>query len=731
MKTTRTLFLCLIVGMLFLGSQSVSAQNLMNDASGVVINNATGIIRFANDNARFINTQATITNIVNNGVFESTGANFQFAGGATALGTSASFRVPGLTRYSSGGTVQTVYAAYYENLSVSNASVKTLPTGIFVGSTNAGNGFYTATGGARNYGGLFTYDGSVAQNVWAGETYNNLNFENAGGKTLTAGTVSLQTNVAGTFTQLASATGTQTILGILNLGSGVSSLQAGSGQFVVGDGSNGNGAGNPGTVRVGASDFIMSNASTRSLGLVMTTTASGRLVVGTSNTFSLDPSGGTSGSVFIGANQTMTVTGTFQNTVAGRTNMWFDQTSTVHYNGAVANQPIVSTVDIGAMTANAGNLYGNLRLQNSVKQVTTTNAFLGFRGDLSVTGGNFEMTTANVTLVATNANSLVAFGGTTESALGNEEIVGRFLRNTTVVRPYVFNNRATRMEFTSGTNPTEMTVTMIPGTATSDYSASTDVRRLTNISYATNSTNWFGTLQVGYLRSETGATTSINRLLMLNDPPLTGNAVKYGTGQSYNRDIVSTSLASVSLGGFRPTGSGTTNSLAVLANGNDLLLSSRPVQVVSVIPGRWSNPQTWDIGEQPFPTDDVLIRHTVHGGFTRPLIDNFSTDENAAPGRSATSLANSIEIAAPGAGFLTPSLLWGNTGALNLFRTSQNAIVWNRAGTAAVADNQATVAGNNSLYVGLVVFGGTTFRTANLYNNGAITNSGLIDVSND
>ncbi len=734
MKATRTVFLCFMLVAVVFGMQNAFAQHLMNDASGFISN--SGTIRWCNDNARFINTQATITNIVNTGIFESTGANFQFTAGTiatTALGSSVAMRVPGQTRYSSAGTVQTVHARYYENLSVSQASIKTIPDGVYVGSANAGNGFYHATGGARSYLGNFYYDGTVAQNVWAGETYNGLNFQNAGPKTLTSGTTTLITNVAGAFTQEASATGTQRILGIMNLGASTSTLQAGSGNFVVGDGTASNGAGNPGTLRVGNADFIMANNSANSQGLVMTTSATGRLVVGTNNTFSLSAlgGGGTAGTVRLGANHTMVVTGTFQNNepVGTRTNMLYDPTSTVWYNGVAANQVIVPTIDMGV--GNTPYYYGNLRLDGGIKLATAGNVIVA-AGDISVTGSTLNLTTNNITLVATNANALVAFGSTVETGnTDNSEIIGRFLRTTTTGgKRYVYNNRLTSTQFTSGTNPSSMTITMIPGQPTSDYIASTDVNRYTNIAYATNSTDWFAQLQIGFLRSETGATLNLNRLLMFNDPAGPSNAIKYGTGYSYDRSgVATTTLASLTLPGFRPAAATTTNSLSTLANGNDLLLSSRPVQVISVNHGRWSNPGTWDTGEQPFPTDDVLVRHTVHGGFVRP-IDNYINDENFHPGRSATSLANSIEIAAPAAGFLNPSLVWGNTGALNLFRTSPNAFVLNRAGTAAVTDNQAASSGNTNLYTGFVVFGGTTFRTANFYNNGAITNAGLIDVCN-
>lgn len=88
-------------------------------------------------------------------------------------------------------------------------------------------------------------------------------------------------------------------------------------------------------------------------------------------------------------------------------------------------------------------------------------------------------------------------------------------------------------------------------------------------------------------------------------------------------------MGSIYLRGIVQDGDGTaqTGQLAEIAQGGVLFLRGGPAIYITVNSGRWSNPDTWDEGEQPGPDDMAVVRHTVHAGYVRQN-DNFATDEN-------------------------------------------------------------------------------------------------------
>ncbi len=113
----------------------------------------------------FTNSATTAGSITNSGTIQA-GGNVSFA---------AVYTIGGSFKYT-GGSPQTLGSANYASLDLSGAGTKTFPTAVGV------SGAYTIQGGAgaRTYtGNTFTYNGTTAQTVLGGESYNNLTMASA------------------------------------------------------------------------------------------------------------------------------------------------------------------------------------------------------------------------------------------------------------------------------------------------------------------------------------------------------------------------------------------------------------------------------------------------------------------------------------------------------------------------------------------------------------------------
>lgn len=700
-------------------SFTATAQDLVN--SKKVNNVAGGVIKFNNDNGKFTNNNANTAQITNAGTIQLLGTDNQFDG-TTPLATAAA-RVPGLVSYADNAVGnQNIFPGYYTDLDMADNATKQFGAGqVFIG------GNYTTAGGDRVYGtSLITYDGSgptqaiAAENLTNGGGYNNVDFTNAGLKTLSTG-IAL---VNGTTDIDASATGGVSIDGPATLtATGNLTQDAGSGDLSIL---------NTGTVNA--------NGPVNALGATVAVT-NGTLSLGNGSIASATTVTGAvnlvGASAILAANglSTFNIDGTFTNTDATRTNMTFAANSTIDYQDGASN--IVTTAST--------NPYGAFIISKSTGPINAINNG-GTENDLNIatsfamsggSGNNLDMLNSTGGMV--NLTSGTA-GNVTYTA--NEEVVGEFRRTHTAVTgvDYVFNNAATVVNFTTApTGGNYFAVIADPDGTTASYDPTRDVERDINIEY--DYTAWVADVTAGYQASDIpGSWTAgyTEAQLRFREGDAIPADEKVSTGNTYTRVASGAgSLGSVKLPGITPTGAAV-DGLAdgSFLSGNDLILRAGPAIWYSVNPGRWSNPATWDEGTEP-PTDaEVVVRHNVHAGFVRP-IDNFLVDE-ATPGAMATK----ITVQEPNATFPTPTLMIGSSdiGAGLTFATSTapvagitdpgRVIIGNVTAPAFLPSYVTEETSNNNSYIdGLVVFGGAEFTASeSLINDGCVNVGGTLGI---
>lgn len=734
--------------MLFAGVADATAQNYVHGADATLNNAGGAILRLGGNTSQFRNYAPTTTNIVNNGVIDVplnvNGDAFADGtgnvAGATALGSTAPLRVPGTVRYSFATTgTQTVQGRYYNNLDLANAGQKG-----YNNNTVYVSGAYTAAGGDRDYGtSNFIYDGTVAQTILGedGTTsninrYYNLNTQNAGGKTVANAT---EVRVSNAFTMEASNTATLTINGTLR-SEGGTTQQAGAGTIAV-DGAtallnlgsttatfsatNNVALNNGGTLNTDVGAATFAGASTVNDGL-FNVAGTGLVTVDATGTLTL--ANAASAIITVAAGSQMDVAGTFANNFAARTNMNFNDLSTVRYTGS--GQTIVSTV--------TSNPYGNLIVTNASKTVAG-NIFVS--NNFGAYDNNLPM--ANDTLFMTDPTAAANYGS-------GIEVVGRMNRTiASTAAALTFNNEATILTMTSGPVPASMTFDVRPGTAPNQYDNTTDVNRKITIGYPT--TGWRAQIRAGYKTSDIpgswAATTNESNLRFYEAAPTV--AEKLGTGSAYNRNTTATlpAMRYLELANIQAT-TGAVDAIAdgYFASGNDLLLRGGPTTFYTVNNGRWSNPNTWDEGVQPSASDNTVINHTVHVGYRRNGVDGGSAngripEDGGASGTAFTSsniaLANNTTISnLPGA-----SLLFGsnNGGSADELSGSINwsfigSLTNDRVAATITPDNAAlgSTYSSSTNYDGLINFAtpGTSslILSTGLFNNGALSNGGLIRV---
>lgn len=629
-----------------------SAQNLINNATGKV--NNQGTIRFMENNADFKN-DAAITNITNTsltGGFQFFGTDQAFTG-TNPLTSTSTLRIPGFVSYRATSGNQNVHPGYYTHLDVRDASTKTFASSqnFFIG------GNYTTAGGNRTYtGSLVTYDGTAptptqniaAENSTNGGGYNNLAFENTALKTLSTGTalVTGTTNIAAN-----TATGGVVIDGTSGgaiEATGNFTQAAGAGDFTLNAGGLAtlNGAANT----IDANTVV--NNGTLTLGANSVTTVTGAV--------NLTDAAGNS-DFALGNTATFNVNGAFTNTDQARTNMTFDATSTVDYQTGASN--IITTATT--------NPYGNFIVSKSDAAISPTNSGgtednINIATSFALNGGqdlDMNGTTGGAVNMLTNATGVVTYAG-------QEEVIGNFRRTATGMGagPYTFNNASTTIAFpTQPAGGNYFEVHSLPGTSNFNYDATRDVHRQIHLNY--DYTGWVATVQIGYDQSEaTGWTAGYteSQIRYLEGDPAAASTERVATGNAYTRaNSTPTTFGTVSLPGFEPTATaidGTAD--AGFLTANELILRAGPGVVASVQPGRWSNPATWDTGEEPLAFDSVLVRHNVWAGYVNNK-DGFTDDET-----HPTELAAAINIITPTATYPTPTLLIGSSDIVGPFKTS-------------------------------------------------------------
>lgn len=426
------------------------------------------------------------------------------------------------------------------------------------------------------------------------------------------------------------------------------------------------------------------------------------------------------------------------------TNMDFDVASTTHYSGA-------GTTILATVRTSDENAYGNLVINNGGAPIAVDGAY-----DINV-AGNFSLDGANLDM-ATNSGELYMMDGTATVTFDElEEVRGKMTReidgNDALM---TFNNSGTTLDLTANEGSlTSLSFTNTPGDiAYDDYTAATDVQRSIGVEYTESASDWVATIKYGYLYDEVpaalkGAGDEQEGSLRYRETLGGGASEKVSTGVANSRTVVNavdgTSFGTVELAGVTPDGSGAYD-LSQVTGGNSLFLRGGPATFISIVSGRWSNPDTWDEGEEPGSSDIVEIRHTVHAGFERSIDANFPDDE-ATPDK----LASKITVIAPVAGtYDNPSLLLADDDVAGF----TNWGLWSEADDGPVAGltseeiGTLTVLGNadtgdsnvdvtnldtgNTLYdTGLVLFESITNKLIinnTLTNSAEIHNGGTIQI---
>lgn len=756
---------------------SVAAQDITIQSTGKLRVFSTGVLKL-NKNAGKFRTSGSGASVVNQGKIQFNGTDNTFTSRPTdgcddtdddpalALGNSASNRVPGLVEYGKGSSSQNVQVRYYEDLAMAGVSTKSIPDGVYV------SGEYSPAGGNRTYVGTFHYDGTDSQTIApeqngvGGSGYNNVELSGDGVKTLADGTIADMANLVITSTQIgdvvingtvnASGNVTQDAANKLDIAGGIVNV-AGTGSSVFGGAITiGGTSGDPGSLnQSGIGDMALN----------------GTVTVGEQGSFNVTEGTATIGSggslalgdfvdakISVADGKTLTVTGSMTNSHAAGDNTAFADNSTVVYNGA-ADQVVMATTE--------NNPYGNLNIEGVGSKKAT--GLVALSGNFTLKDADFTMDcgTPGEFIWMTDPTATVTYGDGT--ALSNAfEVIGGFRRSTNGTNgPLTYNNYATTVDLSTATDVNWIQLCVTPGaTAFTGYDQNNTVKRTIKYSYDVDSpsnTNWAAAVSYGYKKSELESgqqTEAFQKSLRFRETDGSSLDEKVATTATYGRNVTGTDpFHSIVLGSIRETGRAVApqTALAEVADGNLLFLRGGPAEFISVKSGRWSNPATWDEGEQPGPEDIALIRTNVHIGFQRTGGDNFNTDEDV---HIATfdGYTNKTTIAAkivvndkeqdPTLGSDVATLVVGGTAPVGLTKDialvtdsgqlfvndskSNNAVAYADKdafdANGAFGDFTATSADRNA---GLVVLGGATLTAEKICVKGAVNNAGEINVSEE
>ncbi len=332
----------------------------------------------------------------------------------------------------------------------------------------------------------------------------------------------------------------------------------------------------------------------------------------------------------------MTVTGTFTNAHIPSVNMtYFDNAtdnssnSTVIYDG-IAGQSVVSTL--------VASPYSNLILKTAAK--TAPAAGIVLAGNFRLQDANLDMATPGGTLYMTDDLATADYGAVGETIGSEFEVVGKMKRDVGSSTAFLtFNNDSTRLAINNPVNVDDFTLDVTPNyTATGewDYEVDNDIKRRINFDYTVTGTDWAVEMQYGFKLTEapTGKFDDVAYLSSLRMREILADASseKVSTSEQPDRNNGSNdndNFRAITLATIRGTGGAVApqSALAEVADNHGLFLRGGPALFISVRPGRWSNPATWDEGEQPGATDRAAIRHNVHIGFTSN-VDGYSIDED-------------------------------------------------------------------------------------------------------
>ena len=184
-------------------------------------------------------------------------------------------------------------------------------------------------------------------------------------------------------------------------------------------------------------------------------------------------------------------------------------------------------------------------------------------------------------------------------------------------------------------------------------------------------------------------------------------------------------IGSILLAGIRSGNGDVPNDLDIFASGHDLLMRAGPAAMYAIGHGRWSNPDTWDEGQEPESDDLVIIDgYTVHVGFIRST-DNYETDES-----NPSQLAKEIIISSSD----NSSLLFGSSdisGSLPLFKLSPEGKITNRGLFGSDFPENETEDTGSTLYEGLIIYQGSSLLVNDLINDGTLSNGGHLEIGDE
>lgn len=740
----------------------------MTGASSTFTN--AGKFTFTSDTGQFQTDDDSDGNIANSGTITFAGAradgiyfsNTLGTDGAGSAGLTNAVRLTGWIYFAkdNGSATQTVQSRYYTNLGMDKAATKAyVSNGALAPTYVSGTYNVVASSGSRNYDAnstTFIYDGASEQTVFAENVagtngrYYNLSFQGAGTKKVLAGTlVQAQNEIRSEATN----TGGVTVNGnmwtekdfvveassgqfLVDAATSDASLTFGSGTATIAgdlflDETGGVGVHNASAYTDAAG--VVNVAANGSLELTSGTffVADGPLNINASSSMTL----ATNGYLNVGSSQTFYVAGDVNNQVAangtnGRNNTVFADDSWAIFE------------DVNIEETDEQFPYGNLESRGTSGTMTIENGAT----DKVFLSNNLNVNTNSLNLLA-NSSTLTMLDQTASPSydLATTEVVGMMARRTGgSSATLTFNNSQMLVNISAGSGSvSEIALDSRPGEHNSDYQAAKDVQRVVNMYYAATD-NFVAQMRYSYLDTEAPSSTINEADLRFREDLGGANTEKVSTGAAVTRDASApTGLRWVQLDGIRRSGDGGgLTDLAEINNPGALFLRGGPTTYISINSGRWSNPNTWDEGEQPGYRDEAVVRHTVHIGYQRAS-DNNSTDENIRLGaqRAGKTMADGIASRIliddsygdlSGAPSEKATLLTGNSSTVSLYNDPDPGAV-DRTGYLDIAAKHGTdvagditdgtsigtTSGNTEYNKGFVIFAGSTF----IIYNGSLTNN--------
>jgi hypothetical protein len=676
---------------------------------------------------------------------KSTTGTFVNNGGNTLGITAAVNAIPGVVDWAAISAGQTAQGLYYELMVLSGAANKNIADGVYItggvcATSLAGYDFsvypfyidgpQVAT--TNTFAGTFHYIGTT-QTVFpvsGDDPYNNLDLSNGAGTYTIAD--NLETDVNGTITLPAG--NTMDVLGDLFTGLiGIAPVTNIAGTVTVN---------NAGTINVRTGDLAFDGSVTVTDGSIISDAAlDGTVIVGATGSLSL---AATTGILNFASGTDLEITGSISNSGDG-TNLDFDCLSTVTYNSAVAGQLVLPTLET------SGNSYGNLTLLSANKTGGTTSYGdnVNICTNLSVTGPDLDMRTHVGSYV-----QMLTPSDTNVTYAADEEVLGGFRRKLATAvagTEYIYNNHKTSVDFATVGVGTYYQLFVNRDASPNQYVAATDVNRKVVASYDFTGMDY--TLKVGYLTSENPTFPTVPGGLLEADlkffeADFANTASEKVAGVGYGRDVL-TAMHSLSLGGLLDGADAVDGTVEkIIASGNDVILRANNT-MVTILDGRWSNPNVWDEGRIPQQADNVEIRTMIYVGIDGPFAGTIggaddtptlNTRAEAADYTAGASAANTITIGNYPAAHA--SLIVGNedNGAYTHKTFFMGTSFVNNNTTAPSAAFPIITAKNtfldhngfNGLWITNFVTGLTpgtpAFGTEQLQNSGAINNQGIIEI---